>query len=189
VGAAARIPLGGGESITAEDALAGGIHPAAAVRHGLRRGLDLGVLGSGTDGALALRAERVLLEGATRKVFLYGVLAYGGAVLAREEGDDRGYRLGIDLPLLLALDVGGLYEGSFGFRGGVEYLGVDGAQGEKRGVIFRGGPALAFGLGLRRVHGMIELGVGVEGRTGSLGRADGRVGGYLLPALALRLRP
>jgi hypothetical protein len=190
LGAAARLPLARGEVITAEDAVAGGVHPAAAVRHGLRRGLDLGLLASGTDGAIALRAEHVVTEGSTRKVLLYGVRAFGGAVVARESDDDRGYRLGLDLPVLFALDIGGLYEGSFGFRGGVELLDVDGgAQGAKRGAIIRGGPSLGFGLGLRRVHGMIELGVGVEGRTGSVGAADGRVGGYLLPAFALRLRP
>jgi hypothetical protein len=189
LGAAARIPLASGEAITAEDALAGGVHPAAALRHGHRRGLDLGLLASGTDGAIALRAEHVVNEGTTRKVVLFGVRAYAGAVVAREVGDDRGYRLGLDLPLLYALDIGGLYEGSFGLRGGVELLDVDGAQGAKQGAIFRFGPSLGFGLGLRRVHGMIELGVGVEGRTGSVGAADGRIGGYLLPAFALRLRP
>lgn len=189
MGGAARIPLGGDTSIAAQDALAGGVNPVAAVRHGLRRGLDLGVLGSGTDGALALRAERVLTEATTRKVLLYGARAYGGAVVARRAGDDRGYRLGVDFPLLFALDVGGVYEGFFGLRGGAELLRADGAEGEKRGALFRLGPSLGFGLGLRRLHGAIELGVGVEARTGSLGRADGRVGGYLLPAFSLRLRP
>src|SRR5690606_22414850 len=82
------------------------------------RGLDLGVLASGTDGALALRAERVLSEASTRRVLLYGARAYGGAVVPRGDGDDRGHRLGVDFPLLYALDVGGLYEGFFGLRGG-----------------------------------------------------------------------
>lgn len=189
LGGAARVPLGSGGQLTREDALAGGVTPAAAVRHGLRRGLDLGILASGTDAAFSLRAEHVLLEGSTRRVFLYGARAYGGAIVARREGDDRGYRLGVDMPLLLALDVGGLYEGFFGLRAGLEHLSAESGVAEKRGVVFRAGPSLGFGLGLRRVHGMIELGVGVEARSGSLGRADGRVGGYLLPAFALRLRP
>lgn len=189
IGGAARIPLGGDEAITAGDALAGGLVPAAAVRHGIRRGLDLGVFGSGTDGALSLRKEHVFQEDSTRKVLLFGGRIYGGAIVRRDDGDDRGRRLGLELPLLYALDVGGLYEGFFGLRAALEHARVDGADGDKRGAVFRVGPSLGFGLGLRRVHGALELGMGVEARSGSLGREDGRVGGYLLPAFALRIRP
>lgn len=199
VGGASRIVFGDREGISRQDAIAPGINPVAAARIGIKRGMDLGVMASGTDGALTLRSERSLIpEGTTRKLLLYGARFYGGGVVAREDGDDRGYRLGVELPLHYAIDIGGLYEGNIGVRAAAEYLNVhtrgggagsDGAGLEKEGLLLRIGPSLGFGLGLKRIYGLFEIQVGIEGRTGTIGREDGRVGGYILPAFALRVRP
>lgn len=194
VGGASRLVFGSRDGISRQDAVAPGINPVAAGRVGLRRGLDLGVMASGTDGALTLRAERPLLpESTTRKLVLYGVRVYGGGVAAREAGDDRGYRLGVEIPVHYAIDIGGLYEGNVGLRASAEYLNVHAhqiePQLEKEGLLLRIGPSIGFGLGLRRFYGLFEIQIGLEGRTGSVGREDGSVGGYILPAFALRVRP
>lgn len=190
VGGASRLVFGDRQGISRQDAVAPGINPVAAGRVGLRRGLDLGLMASGTDGALTLRAERPLVpESTSRQLLLYGVRVYGGGVVAREEADDRGYRLGVEIPAHYAIDIGGLYEGNVGLRAAVEYLNAHAPHAEKEGLLLRIGPSLGFGLGLRRFYGLFEIQVGFEGRTGSVGREDGRIGGYVLPAFALRVRP
>ncbi|NLE48591.1 MAG: hypothetical protein GX614_09330 [Sandaracinaceae bacterium] len=189
-GGAARIVFGDRAGVSRQDATAPGMVPVASVRVGLKRGMDLGVMASGTDGALTLRSERPMVpEGTTRKLLLYGMRVYAGGVVPREAEDDRGYRLGVELPFHYAIDIGGLYEGNVGIRASAEYLNVDAPGLEKDGVLLRLGPSLGFGLGLRRIYGLFEVQIGVEGRTGSVGREDGRVGGYVLPAFALRVRP
>ena len=186
-----------------EAALAGGIVPVASARVGLPHHLDLGVLASGTMAQLSLRWERVLRDGVTQPRWVIGLAPYGGALVGAREADrgardrDRAGRagvVGVEVPVLYAVDFGSSYELWAGPRLGAEYLRGRFTAGEAERArasawTLRAGAVLGVGIGLRGLHVLAELTAAYErwrGRQGDAGIT--RQGLVLIPAAALRVR-
>ncbi len=203
LGGAVRIATGdlrndGVESTNAsryrEAAEATGVVPAAYARYGLPHHLDLGLLAAGTLFRLELRREHVIEEGTTRPTFLYGLAPYAAYVGSKDD-DGQGHRLGLELPLAYAVELGGVYEIWAGARVAVERIHGEffrsdaGGQVGATGFGFRGGAVLGMALGFRRVHTLLELTAAYERYWVEHGGVSLDRGGFVLtPAFALRIR-
>ena len=197
IGASARAPLGDLARPTDQALLGltspGGIAPAGFFRLGVARQWDLGVLVAGTTGRLELRASH-RLSGVAR--FIGGVSGYGGGVLRDDdpEGHGDGFRAGALVPLVLALDLGGVFEAWGGVRLGYEH--VSGSVHPVPAIVmsgeadaFRGGVVVGLAIGFIHVHALVELAVDYEYWRGQLGGAAfERQGIALVPGFAIRAR-
>ncbi|GAB4213141.1 MAG: hypothetical protein OHK0013_36720 [Sandaracinaceae bacterium] len=194
LGMAARIPTG---DLARDDGLMalagpGGIAPAGAVRVGLSRELDLGIVVSGAAGRAELRYGGRF--GQLRAHL--GVAGFGGYATTRVDvmgAQGAGWRAGAFVPLTLAFDVAGILEAWLGARFALERvegaLGPSDSHADTRAWGIRAGGVVGLALGFRRVHLLAELAVDGEwwsGRTADV--ALERAGVALTPAFAVRAR-
>jgi len=173
-GAAARIPLG--EDAPALGRRRAGLSPLGALRLGLPRGWDLGLIVAGPSGRLELRHETELRAGSTRVALLYGVSGWAGHW--EDDAGGRGWRAGAQLPAVVGVDIGGLYEAWGGFVMSFETL--DDARW------LRGGALLGLAMGLRWLHFWVELTIE---RERALGHHVGPRARWVLgPSFGFRVR-
>jgi hypothetical protein len=177
-----------------EAAEATGIVPAAYARYGLPHHLDLGLMAAGTLFRLELRREHVIEEGTTRPTFIYGLAPYA-AYIGGRDGEGQGHRLGLEVPLAYAVELGGVYEVWGGARLAIERIHGDffrtdaGAEVGANGLSLRAGAVLGMALGFRRVHTLIELTASYERFFIEHGGESLDRGGFVLtPSFALRVR-
>jgi hypothetical protein len=206
VGGAARVPLG---SLAAPERLGdapperevdvqgftrrGGLAPLVSVSLPLGDRTDLGFQAAGSALALSIRKAFPLGE-QTR--LIGGLAPFGGAVLLDERGGGGsavGPRVGVNMPWVLALDVGGVYEGWVGARAGIEHarcrLEQERSELTMRGTLLRTGVLLGLGVGFRRLHALLELAADHEWWwMGGDIEPSRRSGLSLTPAFALRMR-
>ena len=106
--------------------------------------------GSGSlscEARLELRHESELRAGSTRVALLYGAGGWAGHL--KDDDGHHGWRAGVQLPIVVGVDIGGLYEAwggglvSFESLGGVHWL--------------RAGGLLGLAMGLRWLHFWVEL--------------------------------
>jgi hypothetical protein len=196
LGGAYRIPLGslasGARAAESPDtrgkALLGrdGGSPVAAARYGVRDDLDLGLSVSLTQVALAGRFA-IPLDDIGRGRILVGVTPTAGWL---GEGDVSGYSLGVQAPVVAAIQFSGVYEAWAGLRVGVDY--ASGTSDDSiRARVARGflGGVLGFAVGFRIISVLAELAVDNERWTVRSGNERGGFSGVsLTPAFAVRLR-
>lgn len=171
----------------------GGVAPAGFFRVGIARGWDLGVLVAGPNGRLELRTSVRL---GTMARFTAGISGYGGGITREAtdaEGRGDGYRVGALLPLVFALDLGGIFEAWGGVRLGFEHVGGQIVTGDivDRGhaTAFRGGLVVGLAVGFRRVHALLELAADYEYWRGQLSSVSfERQGIALVPGFGIRVR-
>lgn len=202
IGGSARVPVGQ-QSVPASDdgagssfgraAGGGGIVPVGVVRWGLAERWDLGLTVAGTEARLGVRHERVLEQAVTRPSVLLGAAVTGGWIDDPGGGDGWGWRLGGELPLLYAVEFGGVYDLWLGGRVGAEHVRGDFTLGTSTAAVeataLRAGPVLGLAAGFRRLHVLLELTTYYEGWLGdhrSLGIDD--TGWVLVPSFGIRLR-
>lgn len=187
LGGAIRVPVGdlAAQPVEADrvlrSAAAGGAVPVAMVRHGVSPDIDLGVESAGTTLRLSARGQ---LDLGTVGL-MAGVVPHIGLA---EDPAEAG-RLGVSLPLVLAVDVLSVAEAWLGVRGTVEHAfgQLDGDALSVTGV--RAGGVVGLAVGFRRFHVLLELGVDYERWIGELAdREIDRDGVVLTPAFAFRLR-
>lgn len=197
IGASARAPLGDLARPADQPVLGltspGGVAPAGFFRLGLSRQVDLGVLIAGTTGRLELRGSTRLSP--TLRV-IGGVSGYGGYLTRDQdpEGAGEAFRAGALVPLVLAMDLGGVVEAWGGLRLGYEHVGgtvrpdaMLATSGEADA--FRGGLVVGLAFGLLRIHALIELAADYEYWAGQLGGVRfERQGIALVPGFAIRAR-
>ena len=143
--------------------------------------VDLGLDVSGAN--LRASARGQVREGTVR--FIGGISGFGGAVL------DPGAagRLGVSLPLTLAVDLFSVVELWLGVRASLEHVFGDLDPGALTLTGLRTGGVLGLAVGFRRIHVLLELGVDHEYWFGRLGGVDfERNGVAFTPAFALRIR-
>jgi hypothetical protein len=194
LGMAARVPTG---DLAQDDralglAGPGGIAPAGAVRVGLSRALDLGMVVSAASGRAELRYGGRFGQ-LRAHVGLAGFGGYATTALDAMGAQGAGWRAGAFVPLTLAFDAAGILEawvgGRFAFERVEGSLGPADANAPTSAWGVRGGGVVGLALGLRRVHLLVELAVDGEwwtGRTGDV--AFERTGVALTPAFAVRAR-
>ncbi|MEZ4288393.1 MAG: hypothetical protein R3A47_09675 [Polyangiales bacterium] len=218
LGGAVRLPTGALKSIELDGlpngyrraGEAGGVVPAAMVRYGVARDWDLGVVWAGTTGRLDVRKERRVQEGIDQRVWLFSIAPYAGWI-GNEDASGKGYRVGLDAPILYAAEIGGLYEFWIGPRFGAEYAAGDFAFGDvsaggaaaggaaaggagaarvnMSAWVLKSGATLGMALGFRRIHAIIELTAAWEQCFGTQRGESLRRGGMVLtPAFAMRVR-
>ncbi len=197
VGASVRAPLGDLARPTDQAVLGltspGGVAPAGFFRLGLSRRMDLGVLIAGTTGRLEFRLSERL---GTYARVIGGISGYGGYVVRDDDPEGRGdgFRAGALAPLVLALDMGSIFEAWGGLRLGYEHVGGNVNTGTALAMsgdanAFRGGLVVGLAIGLARLHAMIELAADYEYWRGQLGGVVfERQGIALVPGFAIRAR-
>jgi hypothetical protein len=202
IGASARAPLGDlarpADPTQPQQAVIGltspgGIAPAGFFRLGLSRRVDLGVLIVGTTGRLELRLSHRL---STVARVIGGVSGYGGYVVRDDDPEGRGeaFRAGALVPIVLALDMGSIFEAWGGIRLGYEHVGgtvhPDPALAMSgQADAFRGGLVVGLAVGLARLHALVELAADYEYWRGQLaGNGFERQGVALVPGFAIRAR-
>lgn len=196
LGGAYRIPLGalapGATTVGTSDASArqllgrDGGSPIASARYGVRSDLDLGLSVSLTQVALAGRFA-IPLDDIGRGRILVGVTPTAGWL---GEGDVRGYSLGVQAPVVAAIQFSGVYEAWAGFRVGVDYASgtLDDSVHARAARGFLGG-VFGFAVGFRIISVLAELAVDYERWTSKSGGQSGGFSGVsLTPAFAVRLR-
>jgi len=150
--------------------------PVGALRIGLPGGWDLGLIAAGPSGRLELRHETELRAGSTRVALLYGAGGWAGHLKDGEEGHD--WRAGVQLPIVVGVDIGGLYEAwgggivTFESLGGVHWL--------------RAGGLLGLAMGLRWLHFWVEL--TVEYESAARDHVGSRARWVLSPSFGVRFR-
>lgn len=197
-GMSARVPTG---DLASTDALAlaapAGIAPAGAVRVGVSRELDLGLVVSAASGRAELRYGQTV--GSFR--LHAGIAGFGGYAVTDPDvngAQGSGWRAGAFVPLTLGFDVAGILEAWVGARFALERVegqlgptammgGVPNATSSAWGV--RAGGVVGLALGFRRVHVLAELAVDGEWWSGQLaGVSFERAGAALTPAFGVRIR-
>jgi hypothetical protein len=167
-------------------------------RYGLTDAWDLGLLVGGTTARAEVRREWPLKEDITRPAVVLGMGLVAGWVPGDGLGEGQqgdGFRLGGELPLLYAVEFGGVYDVWAGARFGIEHvrgpfaLSSAEASADASATALRPGAVLGMGVGLRRVHALLELSAYYEHWMGQHGPVDLDGGGVVLvPAFALRVR-
>lgn len=198
LGAASRVPVGSlrrrqdeTPEAFAREAQGQGTVPAAFYRRGLPKHYDLGLLVAGSTARLDLRKEWVLKEDVQRPALIGGISPYGGWF--QGEGAGKGGRVGVEVPMLFALEIGGLYELWTGLRLGGERaqgeLSTGGSTSDFGAWGLRAGFVLGAGFGFRWLHVLLELSSAYEHWWLSEGQEERSLGGVVLtPAFALRFR-
>ena len=172
-------------------ATAGGASPGAGARAGLGEAVDLGLRVIGTTAQAELRGAISLGDERTVRLLL-GVAPFAGLVGDREQS--RGWRTGVELPVMVGYEIGGLYELAVGVRAAGERISADVATpGGPTGTLdawhWRVGAVLGLGLGFRRLFVFVELAADYEWLVATLDGADAGTSGLsLTPAFALRWR-
>lgn len=195
VGAAYRVPLGDLVADAADGSSRGGVRgllgvggaaPVAAARYGLRQDLDIGIAVSTTQAAIPARLA-FELDSIGRGRLLVGVTPTAGWLGA---ADTRGHSFGVQVPVLAAIQISGVYEGWAGLRVGVDYAsGSLEDDTAARAVRAFAGGVVGFSVGFRLIAVLAELAVDYERWTGSARGANaGFAGVALTPAFAVRLR-
>lgn len=194
-GMSARVPTGdlsSGEAMSL--AAPGGIAPAGAVRVGVSRELDLGLVVSAASGRAELRYGETV--GSVR--LHAGIAGFGGYAVTDPDANGAqgsGWRAGAFVPLTLGFDVAGILEAWVGARFAFER--VEGQLGPTSMTMnatssawgVRGGGVVGLALGFRRVHVLAELAVDGEWWSGQLaGVSFERSGASLTPAFGVRIR-
>ena len=201
LGGAARAPLGKlrdpavldpGQSEYRYAADAGGVVPMAYGRYGIAKRWDLGLMVSGSTVRAEARYEKVLSQGTTRSALLVGLVPYGGWIPDRDESGSGG-RVGFEVPFVVGVDFGGIYELWLGARGSGEYVFGDfqvaGSEQRASGAGVRVGPVVGMALGVRRIHVLIELTAAYEHWfIDHAGASLDRGGFVLIPGFGLRFR-
>lgn len=197
VGASARVPLGDLARPTDQAVLGltspGGVAPAGFFRLGLSRRADLGVLVAGTTGRIELRYSHRMSSVAR---VIGGVSGYGGYVVRDDDPEGRGdgFRAGALVPLVLALDMGSVFEAWGGIRLGYEHVGGTVRPDTALAMAgdanaFRGGLVVGLAVGLSRLHALVELAADYEYWRGQLaGIGFERQGIAIVPGFAIRAR-
>ena len=163
------------------DVAPGGVAPAAFVRHGISRDVDLGLEVAGSGARAMLRGQ--VGEGLVR--FIGGFSPHVG--LGHEGGELA--RVGGTVPLTLSIDAFSLYEVWVGVRVGVEHLFGNAAGSTVSMTGLRTGGVIGLGVGFRRLMLLVELGIDHELWTGRVSDiAIERSGLALTPAFAVRVR-
>ena len=198
LGGAAQVPVGTmrntdpAESGYRDQVSNGGVVPVGALRYGLDRGYDIGLLVAGPVVRLDLRRELVLSNGSTRKALVFALAPFGGAIVDDDE-QGSGMRVGAEARAAYGADVGGLYDAWVGLRLGVEHARGDfalaGVSVAGQGTALRAGLMLGLAVGFRRLHAFAEVTAWAEGWIASHGEIDlNRFGLVLTPSFGLRLR-
>ena len=201
LGGAARVPLGDlrdpavvdpGQSEYRYAADAGGVVPMVYARYGIGRAWDLGLMVSGTTVRVEARYAHVLREGTARSSLIVGLAPYGGWIPERDQSGSGG-RVGFEVPFVYGVDIGGIYEIWLGARASGEGVFGDfqlmGSQARASGGGVRAGPLIGMGLGVRRIHVLVELTAAYEHWfIDHAGTSLDRGGFVLIPGFALRLR-
>lgn len=170
---------------------AGGVSPGASARVGLGDAADLGIRVIGATAQVGLRSAVTLDDERTVRLML-GIAPFAGLLADHENGN--GWRAGVELPVTLGWEIGGLYEIAFGVRAAGEHLRGDvGAVGGPTSALeawhWRVGAVLGVGVGFRRLFAFVELAADYEWLVATLDGADsGAAGISLTPAFALRWR-
>jgi hypothetical protein len=198
-GGAARLPLGRLDAAREPDQglgflQPGGISPLLSAGLPLASRTDLGLLASGAAFQARIRHGFRLSE----EVALLGAVApfLGWLPLRDPERRDLkggGLRAGAELPWVMAISLGGLYEAWAGVRAGVEHDrgSLEGTNEtiELSGTGFRAGALLGVGLGFRRLHALLEIAADHEWWWLAGDPGSWLLSGFsLTPAFALRLR-
>jgi hypothetical protein len=196
VGGATRLAYGGARPDAAEGTLphaaAGqGVVPVAAFRHGVARHFDIGFMAAGTDLRLEGRHEIVLKEAATRPSVLLGAALLGGyADSGGFRGEDRaqGGRMGVEIPVVYAVEFGPVYDLWMGGRLAAEHMRIRSGQAAGHATALRSGLVVGLGAGFRRLHAQLELTAYYERWVGA--PDDSGLGGglVLVPVFALRVK-
>lgn len=194
VGTAVRSPLGAvrrndGARTASEQTMLTllgreGVSPVESVRYGLSDRVDVGATLSATS--LSLGARRGFVLGEDTRILL-GLTPHVGWLT----GDDaHGMSLGIDVPAVLALNFGGVYEIWTGVRVGIDHAsGRVGAIDDLNVTGFRAGGVLGLAVGLRTVAALVELAADYEWWRGTSGGNTTALSGVVLtPAFAIRIR-
>ena len=201
LGGAARIPLGDlrdpvmpdpGQSQYRYAADAGGVVPMAYGRYGLGRNWDLGLMVSGPTVRVEARYESVLQEGTTRSTLIVGLAPYGGWIPDRDQSGSGG-RVGVDVPFVFGVEIGGIYEMWLGARDRGEYVfgdfQVSGSEQRASGEGLRAGTVIGMALGVRLVNALVELTAAYEyWFIDHAGASLDRGGFVLIPGFGIRLR-
>lgn len=176
-----------------------GVAPFGAFRKGLSSNTDLGVLCA----PFMCRADLKFSHTLRDKHTWVGVMAAPGPYLGtlrqldNDAADVNGLRTGLELPLLLGVDFGGIYETWLGLRMSAEWAQgsvrlkdeVDSTQSDVSALGVRGGAVWGVGVGFRRVHALVELSAHYEWWDATVEDNNATLGGWVLtPAFALRLR-
>lgn len=195
-GGSTRLAYGGARPDTAEGtfphaAAAGGIVPVVAFRHGVARHFDIGFMAAGTDLRLEGRHEIVLREDSTRPSILLGAALLGGyADSGGFRGEDRaqGGRMGLEIPVVYAVEFGPVYDLWMGGRVAAEHVRIRSEPASGNATAVRSGAVVGLGAGFRRLHVQLELTASYERWVGA--PDDSGLGGglVLVPAFALRLK-
>ncbi|MDH4283425.1 MAG: hypothetical protein OEV36_12275 [Myxococcales bacterium] len=201
LGGAGRVPLGdlrdpavvdAGQSQYRYAADAGGVVPMAYGRYGIAENWDLGLMVSGPNVRAEARYQSVLREGTTRSSLVVGLAPFGGWIPDRDQSGSGG-RVGFEVPFVVGVEIGGVYELWLGARASGEYVFGDfqvaGSQERASGAGVRAGPVIGMALGVRRVHALIELTAAYEHWFIDHGGASLDRGGFvLIPGFGIRLR-
>jgi hypothetical protein len=195
-GGATRVAFGGARRRPAEGEApyAGavqGVVPVVAFRQGVARHWDVGLMAAGTDLRLEGRHEIVLREASTRPSVLLGAAVLGGYAgegVGAADGAARGGRMGVEIPVVYAVEFGPVYDLWMGGRVAAEHVRLRGDMAAGSATAVRGGLVLGLGAGFRRLHAQLELTAYYERWLGAPD-ATGLGGGLVLvPAFALRVR-
>ena len=201
LGGAARVPLGDlkdpvvadpGQSEYRYAADAGGVVPMAYGRYGIARHWDLGLMVSGPNVRAEARYERVLRDGTSRTALMVGMAPFGGWIPDRA-GSGSGGRVGLEVPFVFGVEIGGIYEIWVGARvSGEAVFGdfqIEGSARRASGAGVRAGPVVGMALGVRRVHALVELTTAYEHWfIDHAGTSLDRGGLVLIPGFGVRLR-
>jgi hypothetical protein len=167
--------------------------PLLDTRFGLAGGFDVDLLLSATTFRAGPRHGVTLSDQAT---LVTAVAPFAGWIPASDENEERcgnGHRYGLEVPLALALSVGGIYEAWIGPRLSLERARADLKRGGSTIDItadgLRAGVLVGFAVGFRRLHFLAELTADHEWWRLEHGDAERDASGFsLTPSFAFRLR-
>lgn len=189
LGAAVRVPVGDlvPQDAELEQAMVfgapSGAAPVSFVRHGITDDIDLGVEVAGSSLRGSLRGQLAL---SSMVSLVAGLVPHVGLL---HDGEEPAFRGGALVPIVLSVDVLGLYEVWVGLRAGLEHVAGPLASRDAHLGGLRAGGMVGLAIGFRRLHVLAELAVDHElwwGRHGDTVVA--RSGVALTPAFGLRLR-
>ncbi len=188
----------GAEVISGIDAASvAGSAPVAALRYGLSDTMDAGVMMTPWSIRLDGRLSYVIRRSRIAQVALMTGISPSYSSLSAIEFSSvslGGSRYGLDVPLLLGIDVDGLIEAWAGARVGAERL--DGhiraseeADADIAAWGLRAGPVVGLGAGFRRLHCLVEASLLYERWDGRQGAEEAVLSGVAVQtAFAIRYR-
>jgi len=158
------------------------------VRVGISRTMDLGVTASPWLVRPEWRIMHELSDEQSRFSLSAAVMPYAGWVATDSDATAR-RRYGLELPLIIGFDAGGVYEAWAGLRLAADYTHGQAVPMQNTRVwAARVGPVLGVGLGFRHVHGLLELSALYEHEHQTSPTTQTMRALVLLPAFSLRFR-